>query len=248
MRHPVVVSLVVWIGLAASARGDEALAPADGVAKTQRQIMLKVKILEVSVSDMRQRLGIDLSQVFNSQKQLEAGSEIGLLIFLSRNHVATVRGENEIAAADGRPAEFASGTTATGANLGTDVRLVPTLLDGGRIRIALQARERHVDESKRAARGSNAGKVETSDIDRQFELDLGRTVLCADRCAAASPWSPIRRQAVAPAGTWKRSSCTSSPPSLLPILRSDSPPAYPWANCRQYSYSAMAVAVATLKL
>ncbi len=187
MRRPMMVSLMVWIALMASGRGDEALAPAVGdraaatesEAKTQRQIILKVKILEVSVSDMRERLAIDFSQVFNSQKQLERGSEIGLLMFLDRNHVSTVRGEIEVATADGHAAEFASGSTATGVNLGTDVRLVPTLLDGGRVRIDLKARERHVNESKRAARGSNAGKVETSDVDRQFELDLGRTVLGA---------------------------------------------------------------------
>ena len=187
MPRPAMVSLVVWIALAAAGRGAEALAPASGHAlpgvgggaKTDRQVMLKVKILEVSVSDMRERLGIDLAQVFNSSKQLEAGSELGLLMFLSRNHISTVRGETEIVTADGHPAEFASGTRATGANLGADMRLVPTLLDGNRVRIALHTRERHADDSKLAARGLNARKVETSDIDRQFELDLGRTVLCA---------------------------------------------------------------------
>gem|GEM_PF-3411884 len=151
-------------------------------AKANKQILLKVKIVEVSMNQLK-KLGFEIATPSGGAAASGDGFH-SFLEALERENVAKVLAEPSLVLADRRPASYHVGGSVnlpkpggkpgecTSHEIGTRLDAVAVMLDDRRVRIDIRPRVAELETS-----GDHGPGICVREIDTGFETELGKTVV-----------------------------------------------------------------------
>jgi Flp pilus assembly secretin CpaC len=172
----------------------------------RQQVLVQVKLLEISRSSLR-KLGFDSAKfselagvgsdfrVFDDVKKLDASLEAlrqdGLIRVLAEPTLVTLSGRPAAIHCGGEvpvPVSQAPGNVSIEhRKLGTEVDLLPIVLEGGRVRIEIRARHSELDPALNVRHGDRTVPgVRTCQIETAVEIQAGKTLVLGGLVARAA--------------------------------------------------------------